>query len=89
AGGYIARIYCSDRPYAGKAYCGSSLVHSLLTLGTPHAVGRGVPFVHVEWANRQPDLPDVAKLAVGATGELGLRSWLAIGLRSWLALGSC
>eukprot|EP00966_Prymnesium_polylepis_P320200 7376582-Prymnesium_polylepis.2 len=71
AGGYMARIYCSDRAYGGKAYGGSALVHSLVTLGTPHAVGNGVPFVHVEWANREPSIAGVAKLAVGATGTPG------------------
>ena len=70
----MARVFLSERSYGGKAYCGSELVHSLVTLGTPHAVGQGVPFVHVAWANREPPLPGVAKLAVGATGTPGDRS---------------
>ena len=49
AGGYVARIFCSSRAYGGKAYGGLPLVHSLVTLGTPHAEGLGVPFVHVRW----------------------------------------
>ena len=41
AGGYMARVFLSERPYAGKAYCGKRLVHSLVTLGTPHMEGKG------------------------------------------------
>jgi len=74
AGGYIARIYCSERAYGGKAYCGCRLVHSIVTLGTPHAAGSAVPFVHVEWANQEPMIPNVDALAVGASGTPGDRS---------------
>lgn len=72
ASGWMSRIYLSDRAYGGKAYAGSELVHSLVTLGTPHIVGQGVPFVSVEWANRDPPVPEgVRCLAVGGTGTLG------------------
>lgn len=71
AGGYIARIYLSNRAYGGKAYCGSRLVHSLVTLGTPHSVGLGVAFANVAWARREPTPPGVACLAVGSRGTPG------------------
>lgn len=31
-----------------------SLVHSLVTLGTPHLAGNGLPFENVRWINREP-----------------------------------
>jgi len=36
AGGWISRAYLSSRKYGGKRYEGHKLVHSLITLGTPH-----------------------------------------------------
>ena len=36
AGGWISRAYLSSREYGGKRYKGHKLVHSLITLGTPH-----------------------------------------------------
>ena len=36
AGGWISRAYLSSRKYGGKRYKGHKLVHSLITLGTPH-----------------------------------------------------
>ena len=72
AGGYAARIFLSDRAYGGRAYGGRKLVHSLVTLGTPHVAGAGVPFYSVAWANREE--PGVRTLAVGATGTPGATS---------------
>jgi hypothetical protein len=69
AGGFISRCYLSERPFGGKAYNGTKLVHSLVTLGTPHQSVPGFAFKAVEWANREP-LP-VRGLAVGATGSPG------------------
>lgn len=74
AGGYIGRIYCSSRSYGGKAYDGSQFVHSLVTLGTPHAQGMGVPFVHVKWANAEPIPPGLRVLAVGGSATPGTGS---------------
>lgn len=75
AGGFSSRIFLSDRAYGGsggRAYGGSELVHSLVTLGTPHAEGKGVPFATVAWANRETALPSgVRCLAVAATGTPG------------------
>jgi len=75
AGGFSSRIFLSDRTYGGsggRAYGGSALVHSLVTLGTPHVEGAGVPFVTVGWANRETALPSgVRCLAVAATGTPG------------------
>ena len=68
AGGYMARIYLSSRSYAGRAYRGSELVHSLVTLGTPHLETSALPFINVKWAN-EDELPEgVRVLAVGARG---------------------
>ena len=36
AGGWIARIYCTQSMYGGRSYRGSDLVHTVVTLGTPH-----------------------------------------------------
>ena len=74
AAGWMARIYLSTRAYGGKAYAGADLVHSLVTLGTPHIQGVGVPFVSVGWANREPVPLDVRCLAVGGRGLKGDRS---------------
>ena len=60
------------RAYAGKVYNGAERVHSLVTLGSPHAPGTGVPFVHVKWINKQGGVPDgVRSLAVGGQGLKG------------------
>ena len=74
AGGWISRVYLSQRSYGGKAYGGSELVHSLVTLGAPLADSAGPAFRGVAWANLEPPLPTVRSLAVGATGTPGDRS---------------
>ena len=71
ASGWMARIYLSSRAYGGKAYDGANLVHSLVTLGTPHMTGACVPFYSVEWANREPAPSGVRCLAVGGSGLPG------------------
>ena len=71
ASGYISRIYLSSRAYGGKAYKGAELVHSLVTLGSPHQVGLGLPFCHLAWLNREPLPPGVRGLAVGGRGLKG------------------
>ena len=68
AGGYMARIYLGSRAYGGRAFCGAELVHSLVTLGTPHMAGNGLPFENVRWVNQEPTPEGVRVLAVGATG---------------------
>lgn len=76
AGGWISRVYLSDRQYGGKAYDGTSLIHSLVTLGSPHGDAPGDAFRGVAWVNRadeQASLPSrgVRCLAVAATGSPG------------------
>ena len=71
AGGWISRVYLSDRSYGGKAYGGSSLVHSLVTLGSPLADSAGAAFRGVAWTNLEDPPADVRCLAVGATGTPG------------------
>jgi len=71
AGGWISRAYLSDRNYGGKVYGGSELVHSLVTLGSPLADSAGAAFRGVAWTNREPQLPNVRMLAIGATGTPG------------------
>jgi hypothetical protein len=70
AGGWICRIYLSDREYGGKAYHGTQFVHSLVTLGTPHCTAPGPAFRSVEWCNRERVI-GVRGLAVGSTGWKG------------------
>ncbi|EED93028.1 hypothetical protein THAPSDRAFT_262296, partial [Thalassiosira pseudonana CCMP1335] len=70
AGGWICRAYLSQRNYGGKAYQGQELVHSLITLGSPHSNAPGAAFKGVEWVNREP-LEGVRALAVGGTGYKG------------------
>ena len=41
AGGWICRAYPSKRNYGGKSYVGQQLVHSLITLGSPHGNAPG------------------------------------------------
>lgn len=74
AGGWIARVYLSDRAYAGRAYAGSRLVHSLVTLGTPHADADGPAWEGVKWANREAAPAGVRALAVAGSGALADRS---------------
>lgn len=71
AGGWISRVYLSDRNYGGRAYSGHSLVHSLVTLGSPLADSAGAAFRGVAWTNREAPPPNVRCLAVGATGTPG------------------
>eukprot|EP00933_Yihiella_yeosuensis_P056240 TRINITY_DN5531_c0_g1_i7.p1 TRINITY_DN5531_c0_g1~~TRINITY_DN5531_c0_g1_i7.p1 ORF type:complete len:301 (-),score=65.73 TRINITY_DN5531_c0_g1_i7:368-1270(-) len=49
AGGWISRIFLSSRAYGGRSYCGQKHVHSLVTLGSPHANAPGVAFLNVNW----------------------------------------
>ena len=70
AGGWICRAYLSNRSYGGKTYCGNELVHSLISLGTPHGNAPGPAFKGVEWVNRER-LDGVRVLAVGGTGYRG------------------
>jgi hypothetical protein len=67
AGGWIARIYLSQRSYGGRIYDGSRYVHSLVTLGTPHKEAPGPAFEGIRWCNREI-VPNVQSLAVGGTG---------------------
>eukprot|EP00978_Attheya_sp_CCMP212_P013041 scaffold32538_cov46-Attheya_sp.AAC.1 len=57
------------REYGGKAYRGTQLVHSLVTLGTPHGDAPGPAFESVKWCNQEPC--PIRSLAVGATGTPG------------------
>jgi len=74
AGGWISRLYLSRREYGGRAYGGQDLVHSLLTLGTPHGNAPGDAFRGVEWCNREAQYDGVRGLAVGGIGYPGDRS---------------
>lgn len=73
AGGWICRAYLSKRNYGGKSYDGQQLVHSLITLGSPHGNAPGPAFKGVEWVNREimATSSNVRTLAVGGTGYRG------------------
>lgn len=78
AGGWICRAYLSQRNYGGKSYNEQKLVHSLITLGSPHGNAPGPAFKGVEWVNREimESSGDVGgggvrALAVGGTGYKG------------------
>jgi hypothetical protein len=73
AGGWISRAYLSERNYGGKSYNGRRLVHSLVTLGSPHGNAPGPAFKGVEWVNREvmDSSSGVRALAVGGTGYRG------------------
>jgi hypothetical protein len=74
AGGWICRAYLSDRNYGGRVYNGHELIHSLITLGSPHGNAPGPAFKGVEWVNRNnTDMVDrrVRALAVGGIGYKG------------------
>jgi len=73
AGGWICRAYLSDRNYGGKSYSGSQLVHSLITLGSPHGNAPGPAFKGVEWVNSEimDASSGVRALAVAGTGYKG------------------
>uniref|UniRef100_A0A7S2IJ96 GPI inositol-deacylase n=1 Tax=Helicotheca tamesis TaxID=374047 RepID=A0A7S2IJ96_9STRA len=69
AGGWISRMYLSDRLYFGKSYSGTRFVHSLITLGTPHREAAGPAFNGIKWCNRER-LP-IRGVAVGGVGSPG------------------
>ena len=71
AGGWISRAYMSQRNYGGKAYNGHELVHSLITLGSPHGNAPGPAFKGVEWVNNDVIDAGVRALAVGGIGYKG------------------
>lgn len=73
AGGWICRAYLSERNYGGKSYNGRRLVHSLVTLGSPHGNAPGPAFKGVEWVNSEvmDSGSGVRALAVGGTGYRG------------------
>ena len=71
AGGWISRIYLSERAYGGRAYRGKDLVHSLVTLGTPHMSAPGFAFESLNWCNEESDILPVRQLAVGGVGFPG------------------
>lgn len=71
AGGWICRAYMSQRNYGGKAYNGHELVHSLITLGSPHGNAPGPAFKGVEWVNNDVIDAGVRVLAVGGIGYKG------------------
>lgn len=75
AGGWISRVYLSSTEYGGKAYGGSDYIHSLVTLGTPHATAPGPAFDGIRWINdesRESDrLSKVRSLSVAGTGFKG------------------
>ena len=72
AGGWICRAYLSKRDYGGRSYGGIDLVHSLITLGSPHGNAPGPAFKGVEWVNSEIlDDDKFRALAVAGTGYLG------------------
>jgi pimeloyl-ACP methyl ester carboxylesterase len=81
AGGWISRVYVSNRNYGGKVYDGQRYVHSLVTLGTPHASAPGPAFEGIKWCNQEPTIP-VRALAVGGTGFKG-DEWGALTLGAY------
>lgn len=83
AGGWISRLYLnlSGRRYGGKVYDGHKLVHSLVTLGSPHLEGAfSQAFKPVKWANSEiidsSRKNGVRHLAVGGKGYKGISSGL-------------
>lgn len=71
AGGWISRVYLSNRDYGGRVYNGSQMVHSLVTLGSPHGNAPGAAFRSVDWVN-QEDIPSTTRaLAVAGKGFKG------------------
>lgn len=73
AGGWICRAYLSQRKYSGKSYGGQKLVHSLVTLGSPHLGVRGPAFNGVNWVNDEvmDSSSGVRALAVAGAGYKG------------------
>ena len=71
AGGWISRVYLSNRDYGGRTYGGSDLVHSLVTLGSPHGNAPGPAFRSVDWINQEQIPENVRALAVAGKGFKG------------------
>lgn len=66
AGGWISRVFLSDRNYGGKVYNGNRFVHTLVTLGTPHRNAPGAAFSGIRWVEQEEAL--VRSLAVAGSG---------------------
>eukprot|EP00977_Amphora_coffeiformis_P009793 scaffold2252_cov150-Amphora_coffeaeformis.AAC.8 len=66
AGGWISRVYLSDRNYGGKVYDGTRYIHTLVTLGTPHLDAPGPAFSGIRWVDKEEAL--VRSLAVASSG---------------------
>lgn len=71
AGGWISRIFLSDRLYAGRVYNAIDRVHSLVTLGSPHSPAPGIAFKALEWLAKGGQPASVRCLAVGSKGIVG------------------
>ena len=71
AGGWISRVYLSNRDYGGRTYNGSDMVHSLITLGSPHGNAPGAAFRSVDWINQEKIPENVRALAVAGKGFKG------------------
>jgi len=75
AGGWISRVYLSSSAYGGKAYEGFNYIHSLVTLGSPHADAPGPAFDGIHWINRPQHETDrttkVRSLGVAGNGFKG------------------
>ncbi|MGK3734338.1 MAG: hypothetical protein ACI8RD_003208, partial [Bacillariaceae sp.] len=80
AGGWISRVYLSSSNYGGKSYDGSKYIHSLVTLGAPHADAPGPAFDGIYWINKaenererrkHPRKGGVRSLSVAGTGFKG------------------
>ena len=71
AGGWISRVYLSERSYGGKQYGGQDLIHSLVTLGSPHMRVSSPAFEGIAWVDDEPILTSMNQLAVGGTGFKG------------------
>lgn len=73
AGGWLGRAYLSQRDYGGKFYGGRQLVHSLITLGSPHGNAPGPAFEGVKWVNTEimDSSSQIRALAVGGKGFRG------------------
>lgn len=75
AGGWIARIFLSRSAYGGHAYNGADRVHSLVTLGSPHAPASGVAYSSIRWLARQNEstVPIDEAAAVGGDSAVHRR----------------
>lgn len=78
AGGWIGRIFMGEQPYCDRVWAGHPLVHTLITLGTPHQSQERWTRSNLDFVNQNyPGAfqQTVRYVCVAGKSRQGKRSW--------------